>query len=85
MSISWKSRGLLINKQWYIVFAALIESDAEGIGGSGFIECIREHINQGWHCQLTEEQFLAVKELVYKYKLNIFLEDRSNLVMITNC
>ena len=26
-------------------FAALIESDAEGIGGSGFVECIREHIN----------------------------------------
>lgn len=23
---------------------ALIESDAEGIGGSGFIECIREHL-----------------------------------------
>jgi hypothetical protein len=23
---------------------ALIESDAEGIGGSGFVECIREHI-----------------------------------------
>lgn len=79
-------------------FAALIESDAEGIGGSGFVECIREHIhsvssviqltliiylytqnfflwgkkayagyfNQGWHCQLTEEQFIAVKELVRK-------------------
>ena len=28
-----------------IYLAALIESDAEGIGGSGFIECIREHIN----------------------------------------
>lgn len=25
--------------------AALIESDAEGIGGSGFVECIREHIH----------------------------------------
>lgn len=25
--------------------SALIESDAEGIGGSGFVECIREHIN----------------------------------------
>lgn len=24
---------------------ALIESDAEGIGGSGFVECIREHIH----------------------------------------
>lgn len=80
----------------YVVgFAALIESDAEGIGGSGFVECIREHIHsvsniiqialifiynfffwgkkayagtfyQGWHCQLTEEQFIAVKELVNK-------------------
>lgn len=28
---------------WF--FAALIESDAEGIGGSGFVECIREHIH----------------------------------------
>lgn len=28
-----------------LVFAALIESDAEGIGGSGFVECIREHIH----------------------------------------
>lgn len=27
-----------------IAFPALIESDAEGIGGSGFVECIREHI-----------------------------------------
>lgn len=73
---------------------ALIESDAEGIGGSGFVECIREHIHsvysisktshfvlclwfpdseltptqkiiiKGWTCQLTEEQFIAVKELV---------------------
>lgn len=24
---------------------ALIESDAEGIGGSGFVECLREHIH----------------------------------------
>lgn len=27
-----------------LLFTALIESDAEGIGGSGFVECIREHI-----------------------------------------
>ncbi|XP_004299224.1 PREDICTED: uncharacterized protein LOC101313893 [Fragaria vesca subsp. vesca] len=47
----------------YGTILALIESDAEGIGGSGFVECIREHINSGWHCQLTEEQFIAVKEL----------------------
>ncbi|XP_021905476.1 DENN domain and WD repeat-containing protein SCD1 [Carica papaya] len=48
----------------YGTILALIESDAEGIGGSGFVECIREHINSGWHCQLTEEQFIAVKELL---------------------
>ncbi|KAJ1376182.1 WD40/YVTN repeat-like-containing domain superfamily, partial [Sesbania bispinosa] len=48
----------------YGTILALIESDAEGIGGSGFIECIREHIHSGWHCQLTEEQFIAVKELL---------------------
>lgn len=28
-----------------LCYAALIESDAEGIGGSGFVECIREHIH----------------------------------------
>ncbi|KAI4324639.1 hypothetical protein MLD38_030108 [Melastoma candidum] len=48
----------------YGTILALIESDAEGIGGSGFIECIREHINSGWQCQLTDEQFIAVKELL---------------------
>lgn len=48
----------------YGTILALIESDAEGIGGSGFVECIREHIYTGWHCQLTEEQFIAVKELL---------------------
>ncbi|XP_047337287.1 DENN domain and WD repeat-containing protein SCD1 isoform X1 [Impatiens glandulifera] len=48
----------------YGTILALIESDAEGIGGSGFVECIREHINSGWMCQLTEEQFIAVKELL---------------------
>jgi hypothetical protein len=82
-------------------FAALIESDAEGIGGSGFVECIREHMHsvssfiqitliiyyfffwgkkayagpfyQGWHCQLTEEQFIAVKELVsYLFYVKFF-------------
>ncbi|PPR81770.1 hypothetical protein GOBAR_AA38945 [Gossypium barbadense] len=48
----------------YGTILALIESDAEGIGGSGFVVCIREHINSGWHGQLTEEQFIAVKELL---------------------
>ncbi|XP_027344371.1 DENN domain and WD repeat-containing protein SCD1 isoform X4 [Abrus precatorius] len=48
----------------YGTILALIESDAEGIGGSGFVECIREHIHSGWDCQLTEEQFIAVKELL---------------------
>ncbi|KAL2342501.1 hypothetical protein Fmac_003786 [Flemingia macrophylla] len=48
----------------YGTILALIESDAEGIGGSGFVECISEHIHSGWDCQLTEEQFIAVKELL---------------------
>ncbi|GLJ48583.1 hypothetical protein SUGI_1024890 [Cryptomeria japonica] len=48
----------------YGTILALIESDAEGIGGSGFVECIREHIHSGWQCRLTEEQFIAVKELL---------------------
>ncbi|XP_072978295.1 DENN domain and WD repeat-containing protein SCD1 [Typha angustifolia] len=48
----------------YGTILALIESDAEGIGGSGFVECIREHIYSGWQCRLTDEQFIAVKELL---------------------
>ncbi|KAG6672840.1 hypothetical protein I3842_16G079400 [Carya illinoinensis] len=48
----------------YGTILAMIESDAEGIGGSGFVECIREHIHSGWHCLLTQEQFIAVKELL---------------------
>ncbi|XP_010943311.1 DENN domain and WD repeat-containing protein SCD1 isoform X1 [Elaeis guineensis] len=48
----------------YGTILALIESDAEGIGGSGFVECIREHIHAGWQCRLTDEQFIAVKELL---------------------
>lgn len=48
----------------YGTILALIESDAEGIGGSGFVECIHEHIESGGLCQLTEEQFIAVKELL---------------------
>ncbi|KAJ9187303.1 hypothetical protein P3X46_002776 [Hevea brasiliensis] len=48
----------------YGTILALIESDAEGIGGSGFVECIGEHIHSGWHGRLTDEQFIAVKELL---------------------
>ncbi|RID56976.1 hypothetical protein BRARA_F00384 [Brassica rapa] len=49
----------------YGTILALIESDAEGIGGSGFIECIREHLkNSDWNGGLTVEQFIAVKELL---------------------
>ncbi|KAI3795137.1 hypothetical protein L1987_37785 [Smallanthus sonchifolius] len=39
----------------YGTILALIEIDAEGIGGSGFVECIREHIHSGWKGHLTEE------------------------------
>lgn len=48
----------------YGTILALIEIDAEGIGGSGFVECIKEHIHSGWKGHLTEEQFIAVKELL---------------------
>ena len=41
------------------VFAALIESDAEGIGGRGFVECIREHIHSvcSFHILIISEFF----------------------------
>lgn len=48
----------------YETILALIETDAKGIVGSAFVECIREHITMGWSCQLSEQQFIAVKELV---------------------
>jgi len=35
----------LLKSDCVVGFAALIESDAEGIGGSGFVECISEHIH----------------------------------------
>ncbi|XP_020405170.1 DENN domain and WD repeat-containing protein SCD1 isoform X2 [Zea mays] len=59
----------------YGTILALIESDAEGIGGSGFVECIREHIHSGWQCRLTDEQFIAVKELL---KMAITLANSRN-------
>lgn len=42
MGIFWSLANYYV---FSIIFAALIESDAEGIGGSGFVECIREHIH----------------------------------------
>ncbi|KAH9556185.1 hypothetical protein CY35_07G012700 [Sphagnum magellanicum] len=48
----------------YGTIFALIESDVEGIGGSGLVECLREHIQSGWRCDLTDQQFMAVKELM---------------------
>lgn len=47
----------------YGTISVLIESDAD-IGRSGFVECLREHIQSGWECDLTELQFNAVKELM---------------------
>lgn len=44
-----------------LVFAALIEFDAEGIGGSGFVECIREHINSV--CSIKSCNLLEVPSL----------------------
>lgn len=46
----WFFVGKLLTFAWSLAniclsFAALIESDADGIGGSGFVECIREHIH----------------------------------------
>ncbi|KVI04493.1 dDENN domain-containing protein, partial [Cynara cardunculus var. scolymus] len=60
----------------YGTILALIEIDAEGIGGSGFVECIREHIHSGWQGQLTEEQFIAVKELV---SAEMYKKDRNHV------
>eukprot|EP00249_Psilotum_nudum_P015442 c25331_g1_i1 orf=837-3629(-) len=62
----------------YGTILALIESDAEGIGGSGFIECIGEHINFGWNCLLSQEQFIAVKEL-FKTAVNRAISRRDML------
>ncbi|KAH9621135.1 hypothetical protein KSS87_023807 [Heliosperma pusillum] len=42
----------------------LIETDSQGHVGSAFIEGIREHMNSGWNCKLSEKLFIAVKELV---------------------
>ncbi|KAF9690339.1 hypothetical protein SADUNF_Sadunf01G0185200 [Salix dunnii] len=46
---------------------ALIEYDAEGIDCRGFVECLRENIYLGWHCELIDEQFIVVKELELRF------------------
>ena len=49
------------------MFAALIEIDAEGIGGSGFVECIREHIHSV--CNIVDSTCIKISahdwELTY--------------------
>ncbi|KAI3523756.1 hypothetical protein L1887_02134 [Cichorium endivia] len=64
----------------YGTILALIEIDAEGIGGSGFVECIREHIHSGWKGHLTEEQFIAVKELrCLEVSAEMYKKDRNSV------
>ncbi|GBG84051.1 hypothetical protein CBR_g37927, partial [Chara braunii] len=48
---------------------ALIESDPEGAGGTGFVECLREHIIANGDCLMSEHHFTAVKELVRMFLL----------------
>ncbi|KAF9667640.1 hypothetical protein SADUNF_Sadunf15G0044800 [Salix dunnii] len=57
-------------------FAALIESNAERIGGNGFID--------GWHCELTDEQFVAVKQLHHLISLSLWEELRYSLLTLAS-
>ncbi|XP_010677977.2 DENN domain and WD repeat-containing protein SCD1 isoform X1 [Beta vulgaris subsp. vulgaris] len=55
---------VILSSDEYETIFALIETDAKGIVGRALIECIREQLNSGWNGQLSEEQFIAVNELV---------------------
>ncbi|XP_021857190.1 DENN domain and WD repeat-containing protein SCD1 isoform X2 [Spinacia oleracea] len=55
---------VILSSDEYETILALVETDAKGIVGRTLIECVREHMNDGWNGQLSEEQFVAVKELV---------------------
>ncbi|XP_074278770.1 DENN domain and WD repeat-containing protein SCD1-like isoform X2 [Silene latifolia] len=54
----------IVSSDEYETILALIETDSQGLVGSAFIEGIREHMNSGWNCKLSEKLFIAVKELV---------------------
>jgi hypothetical protein len=75
----------------YGTIFALIESDVEGIGGSGLVECLREHIQSGWRCDLTDQQFMAVKELVSEILnlvhvvIHICHDIHSGVIVFTYC
>lgn len=53
-------------------FAALIESDAEGIGGSGFVECIKEHIHSVCNFALHKVVVLVLQCFVLKLHLRVY-------------
>ncbi|GAQ82931.1 Calmodulin-binding protein CRAG [Klebsormidium nitens] len=48
----------------YGTLFALIDSDPDGSGGSGLVECIREFILEGGSCELDNDHFDPVKELL---------------------
>ncbi|XP_021736318.1 DENN domain and WD repeat-containing protein SCD1-like isoform X2 [Chenopodium quinoa] len=55
---------VILSSDEYETILALLETDAKGIVGRTLIECIRDHMSAGWNGQLSEEQFVAVKEMV---------------------
>ncbi|KAK9714124.1 hypothetical protein RND81_06G073100 [Saponaria officinalis] len=54
----------IVSSDEYETILALIETDSQGYVGNAFINGIREHMNAGWNCKLSEKLFIAVKELV---------------------
>ncbi|KAL9239022.1 hypothetical protein vseg_013381 [Gypsophila vaccaria] len=62
----------IVSSDEYETILALIETDAQGYVGSAFINGIREHMNTGWNCKLSEKLFIAVKELVKEVVIRAF-------------
>ncbi|XP_057519264.1 DENN domain and WD repeat-containing protein SCD1-like [Amaranthus tricolor] len=55
---------VILSSDEFETILALVETDAKGIVGRAVIESIKEHFSAGWKGKLSEEHFIAVKELV---------------------
>ncbi|KAH0869603.1 LOW QUALITY PROTEIN: hypothetical protein HID58_076625 [Brassica napus] len=66
----------------YGTILALIESDAEGIGGSGFIECIREHLKNSLKMAVSRaasRNDLSTVQNALEVSAEMFKKDANNV------
>ncbi|KAF3516524.1 hypothetical protein DY000_02058985 [Brassica cretica] len=66
----------------HFAYVALIESDAEGIGGSGFIECIREHLKNSERfidSRAASRNDLSTVQYALEVSAEMFKKDANNV------